>query len=242
MASLGVPGTAHADETSDLCLADSIEGQVLKAHGRFTRAREHLERCAAPACEENMRTRCAAWRDEVVAKTPVLQIHAQDDRGHAIDDVVVRLDGAVIDPSRPVPLDQGPHAVRADHAGRHFELSLPEPKPGVQDVIATIDLRDRVPTRPTPPSFWLLSGTAGAGFLAFGAFGVATLVQESNLRACSPYCDASGKGPLQATEIGADIGLGIGVAAALAATFAYLARSTVMKEVRIGSQGVLWAF
>lgn len=165
-----------------------------------------------------------------------------DDRGTPIPDAVVRLDGAIVDPSQPVPLDVGSHALRADHAGRHFELSLVDAKPGPQDVVATIDLRMSVATRPTPKAFWLLGGTSALGFLALGAFGIATLVQESNLQVCSPFCDVSAKGTLQATEVGADIGLGIGIAGAVAATFVYFVRPTVMREVRLSNRGVTWAF
>jgi hypothetical protein len=234
--------SSHADDASNLCLADSIEGQVLKTNGRLTQAREYLERCAAPACEPNIRARCAEWRDEVIAKTPVLQIHPEDDLGRPLADVVVRIDGLIVDPAKPVPLDLGSHELRAEHAGRRFELLLPDPKPGVRDIKATIDLRSQVPARPVSSWVWVLGTTAAVGLVAFGAFSVATLVQQNDLQVCSPYCDPSSKPPLQATEVGADIGLGIGVAAALAATFVYVARPTVMREVRLSSRGVTWAF
>lgn len=233
---------ARADEAGDLCLADSIEGQVLKAHGRYARAREHLEQCAAPVCDEALRTRCAASRDEVIAKTPVLLIHPRDDRGEPLADATVRLDGAVIDAAGPVPLDLGAHALRVEHAGRRFELAITDPKPGVQEIAATIDLRSHVPTRPTPTVFWLLGGTSAAGLVAFGALAGVTLQKQQELQSCTPYCNASSQGPLQATEIAADVALGVGVAAALAATFVYIARPTRMKEVRISAQGATWAF
>jgi hypothetical protein len=233
---------AKADETSDLCLADSIEGQVLKTHGRLTRAREHLERCAEPACEAHMRARCAQWRDEVSAATPVLKIHPVDDLGNAIPDATVRLDGAIIDPSQPVPLDIGPHELRAEHAGRHVVLSLLEPKPGPQDVNVAIDLRSTVPTRPPPTTFWVLGGAATAGVVAFAAFGIATLAQANHLSSCTSFCDPSAKTPLEATETGADVGLTIAVAAGLAATVVYLVRPTVLKDVRFTSRSLTWTF
>jgi hypothetical protein len=226
----------------DICLADSIEGQVLKSHGRLTRAREHLERCADPSCEEHMRARCASWLAEVVATIPVLTIEVVDDRGQPIPDAVVRLDGAIVDPSRPLPLDLGPHVVRADHAGRSFELSMVDSKPGVHDIRAVIDLRGATPTRPTPSSVWALVGASAVGWAGLGAFGIATLEQEGSLRACAPYCDASRRTPLEISETGADVALAVGAAAALVATFLYFTRPTVMKEVRLSEKGMAWAF
>ena len=188
-----------------------------------------------------MRVRCAKWRDEVRAATPVLTIRPVDDRGQAIRDAVVRVDGALVDPAGPVPVDPGPHELRADHAGRRFVTTL-DPRPGAQEVTATIDLRDRVETRPAPAAFFALGATAAAGLLAYGGFGIATLVEAGKLDACSPFCDPSSRGPLQATEVAADVGLGVGVAAALAATLVYLARPTVLREVRLGAGGLGYRF
>jgi hypothetical protein len=239
---LAAPPPARADETSDMCLADSIEGQVLKRLGRLTRAREHLEQCAEAACEDAMRVRCASWRDDVRAATPVLVIRTVDDQGAPVADAAVRLDGALIDTSAPVPVDPGPHELRAEHAGRRFVTTL-EPKAGPQSVVATIDLRSSVPTRPTPTLFYFLVGTSTVGLLAFGALSVATQVQADHLdAACKPYCDTSDRPPLVATEVGADVGLGIGVAAALAATVVYLVRPVVSKEVRLTDNGLSVAF
>jgi hypothetical protein len=239
---LAAPPPARADETSDMCLADSIEGQVLKRLGRLTRAREHLEQCAEAACEDAMRVRCARWRDEVRAATPVLVIRTVDDEGTPIGDAAVRLDGALIDPSGAVPVDPGPHELRAEHAGRRFVTTL-EPKAGPQSVVATIDLRSSVPTRPTPTLFYFLGGASTVGLLAFGALSIAAQVQANHLDAtCKPFCDTTDRPALVTTEVGADVGLGIGVAAALAATVVYLVRPVVSKEVRLTDNGLSVAF
>ena len=238
---LAMPDEARADEASDLCLADSIEGQVLKNHGQLTRAREYLVRCSEAPCDERMRARCAQWRDELLAATPVLSIRTLDDLGQPVRESTTRLDGALIDPAKPVDVDPGSHELRVEHAGRVAVLSL-EPKPGPQPVTLTLDLRDKVPARPTPRAVYWLAGTTGVALASLAALSIGTLVQQSNLRGCSPYCSPSTQGTLDGIEVGADLSLGVAAAAALGAAIVYLARPTVFKDVRLTYRAVTWTF
>src|SRR5215472_8320471 len=137
-ACLTFAGGARADEDSDLCFADSIEGQVLRAHGHLIRAREHLALCARPVCEEHMRQRCAEWLTQVEPTIPVLRLQVQDDRGTSLPSAIVRLDGAVVDPASPIPVDPGPHELRADYANRRTVVSI-KPSPGAQTQVVSID-------------------------------------------------------------------------------------------------------
>jgi hypothetical protein len=171
----------------------------------------------------------------------LLRIRTVDDRGVAVSDARVRIDGVLIDASTVVPVNPGPHEVRAQYAGRQVVLSI-EPKPGVQDVVATLDLRTQVPTRPTPTSFYIVGTSALVGLAAFGVFGIASLVQAGELNVCSPYCQVSNRSPLEATEVGADVSLAVSAAAVLGAMVAYLVRPTVFKHLRLSGPGVAWTF
>jgi hypothetical protein len=232
---------ASADEASDLCFADSIEGQVLRDHGKLTKAAPHLEQCAQPQCEEAMRTRCAQWLSDVRKEVPVVAVRVVDDRGEAVPGAVVRLDGTVVDASATFPLDPGRHELRAAFAGRDAIVTF-DTRPGSQEVQAVVDLRKKVFERPISTPAYVAGGVALAGLIAFGALGAASLVEVGHLSSCTPYCEASSRPPLVATQDTADVALGVGVAGALAATILYLARPTVAKEIRIGAGGVSWAF
>jgi hypothetical protein len=232
---------AFADETSDLCLAGSLQGQILRSHGRLTLAREHLEECARPECEEAMRTRCAQWLGEVRAEIPILAVHVVDDRRGPIAAAVVHLDGSLVDASQPFPVDPGRHEVRADYAGRRAVVTV-DTRPGEQEVVPQLDLRSSVPERPVSTATFVSGAVSLAGFVALAAFGTAALVQQGSLSQCMPFCDSSHRGSLEAFEDAADIGLGVGIAGLLAGTIFYLTRPTVAKEVRIGARGVAWDF
>ena len=107
---------ARADD-GEICLASSIQGQVLRQSGRLLRAREHLAECAKDKCDLAMRERCAAWLKDAEAKTPRLLLTIEDDRGQALPLADVHVDG-MLTSAREVELDPGRHVVRADFAGR----------------------------------------------------------------------------------------------------------------------------
>jgi hypothetical protein len=188
-----------------------------------------------------MRVRCAQWLVEVRAAIPVIAVHVVDDRRAAIDGAVVRLDGSLIDATQELPVDPGRHELRADYGGRRGLVAF-DTTPGRQEVVAIVDLQATAYARPIPTPAFVSAGVSLAGFLGFAAFGVATLVQQGSLAQCAPYCDASQRTPLQTTEVGADIGLGVGVVGFVAATVFYFARPTVPRAVRVDGRGVTWDF
>jgi len=237
----GATSHARADETADVCLADSIEGQVLRNHGRLVRAREHLAQCSRTECEEAIRKRCSEWLDQANAALPRVSIRVVDDRGLPLPEAVVRLDGTPVDVAAPLAVDPGSHAIEATYRGRKATSTL-QAVAGSQEVSLTIDLRKTVYERPVPLATYVSGAVALAGFIAFGALGTASLVQVDELTQCSPYCDASRKAPIQTLEISADIALGVGVTALVAGTVFFLARPSVASQVHIGARGLSWAF
>lgn len=180
-----------------------------------------------------MRASCAAWLRESTTDTPRLRLRIEDDRGAALSDAVVHLDGAVTDVSHVVEVDPGKHVTTADFAGRRGLTEFSAHK-GDQDVLVMIDLRDKVQSRPTPVATYVLGGVTVAAAIALAAFGGSALAQSGDLSACSPYCAPDRRGSLNTVMIGADVSLGISAAALLATVIVYVARPTVVREVRLG--------
>jgi hypothetical protein len=236
------PPPAGADE---ICLASSIEGQVLRRSGRLLQARELFAECARDACERPMRERCALWRSEAEARTPRLSLRVNDDRGVPLPGAQLHVDGQEVtlprDAATVLEVDPGKHVARADFGGRR-ELAEVDVALGTRSLTLTLDLRSRVDSRPTPSLAYALGATFGAAAVAFGIFGTSALVQAGHLSDCQPYCAADRKAPFDTAVIGSDVSAGIGAAALLGAVIVYLARPTVTREVRISSRGVAWDF
>ena len=237
------PPSARASAEDEICLASSIEGQVLRRSGRLLRARELFAGCARDACEKPMRDRCVGWLHDAEAHTPRLTLRVNDDRGTPLPGAQVHLDGleVTLPPSTPLEVDPGKHVVRADFAGRR-ELAEVDVTEGVRPVTLTLDLRSRVEARPAPKLAYGLGAASGVAAIAFAVFGTSALVQAGHLDACRPYCAAERKAPFDAAVIGADISAGVGAAALLGAVIVYLARPTVTREVRVSSRGIAWDF
>jgi hypothetical protein len=236
------PAPAAADE---ICLASSIEGQVLRRSGRLLRARELFVECARDVCEKPMRERCALWRSEVEARTPHLSLRVNDDRGLPVPGAQLHVDGQEVTlapgAATLLEVDPGKHVARANFAGRR-ELAEVDVTEGTRSLALTLDLRTRLDTRPTPALVYGLGATFGAAAIAFGIFGTSALVQAGHLGDCQPYCAADRKAPFDTAVVGSDVSAGLGAAALLGAVIVYLARPTVTREVRVSSRGVAWDF
>ncbi len=236
------PPAAPADE---ICLASSIEGQVLRRSGRVLRARELFTECARDACEKPMRERCSGWLREAETATPRLALRVNDDRGLPLPGAQLHVDGREVAlapaPTTLLEVDPGKHVVRADFAGRRELVEL-DVTDGTRSLRLTLDLRTQVPARPTPPAVYALGATFGAAAIAFTVLGTSALVQAGHLDSCQPYCAADRKAPFDTAVIGADVSAAVGAAALLGAVIVYLARPTVTREVRVSSRGLAWDF
>lgn len=236
----GVPFPAHADE-GEICLADSIQGQVLRKSGRLLRAHEHFAACAREACDAPIRDKCAAWLRESDAETPRVVLRVVDDRGATLPVRLVHVDGVETRIDGPVALDPGRHTVRADFAGRTGAIDL-DAAPSTREAKVVVDLRATRLERPIPAATYVFGGAAIVGAAVATAFGVSALVQKGHLEACAPFCPSDRRAPLERATLAADVSGGLAIAAALGAAIVYLARPTVSREVRVGAEGVSWTF
>lgn len=236
-AALLASAPARADDTEDMCIASSLEGQVLQRAGRLERARARYAECARPECVP-ARTAgpCASWQAAVTPRIPQIEVRVVDDLGQPLPAAEVLLDGATL-AVRATSVDPGHHVVRASFAGRTAQREL-DVKEGTAPVVELrVDLTRRVPERPTPTWVFFTGGLALVGFATAGVLGATTLATERDLEACRPWCDPSRRSDLTAPAFGADVALGVGLVATVATAVGYLIRPTRERVERVTAEG-----
>ncbi len=115
---------ARADQgtapNADQCISFHVQGQKLRASGRFTEARDLLRECLHPACSPILRADCASLLEAVEKETPTVVLAASAAKNDLVEVSVYegerliasRLDG------RPIPLDPGLHTLRFETGDR----------------------------------------------------------------------------------------------------------------------------
>jgi hypothetical protein len=233
---LQAPEARGADDKNS-CVASYGSSQELRRDQHLARAREELRSCARAACPALVRTDCIAWLDQVQAEFPTLAIHAQKD-GVDVANVKVMVDNEVaaarLDGSS-LEVEPGEHTLR-------FETE------GAPPVVIKLVVREREKDRPIPvaflsPSFglegaapaetrysrtvpvgtFILGGLGVAGLATFGVLGLVGKNRENSMdTTCKPNCSQTAIGNVRDEYIGADVALGVGAAALLAAGIVYL--------------------
>jgi hypothetical protein len=228
---------AAPDAAAQACVDQHVLGQQLVRKAKLLEARQTLIRCSHPSCPAIVVGDCSQWLREVEPRIPSVVIGATGPDGR--DAVAVRtfVDGRLVSErldGRPIELDPGEHALRFELAG-----SRPvEERIVIQDGHRGRRVAVRFPpsaaaataeaSRPVPPLVYVLGGLGVVGLAGFATFGIIGLDQRSDLDGlCSPSCtddelDANGR----RSFLIADISLGVGAAALVAATIVYLTRPT----------------
>jgi len=229
------------------CVDQHVLGQQLLKQTKLLEARATLINCSSASCPAIVVGDCSQWLREVEQRIPSLVVGATRPDGR--DAVAVRtfVDGRLVSErldGRPIELDPGEHTLRFElagaapveervvlqdgHRGRRLAIRFGGGPRGAVSAGTPLE-----PDRPTPPLFWVLGGVGVVGLAGFGAFGIVGLDQRSSLDACRPDCtdDQIDDGGRRSFLI-ADISLGVGAAALVAATIVYLARPSASPGTR----------
>lgn len=238
-------GSARADRAADIaaCVAASEHGQLHRKAGKLVEAASELLACSKSACPVQIRPDCERWHREVTDSLPTIVVAVRDGKGDDVTDARITLDSqalAVAVSGRALPVDPGPHVVRAERAAgetaeqrfvvregeklRAISLAFPRP-PG--DSAAGPPLAATSPTPPpdaaeapraAPPV--LAYALLGAGALGVGVGTFFFLKQNADYndleRTCAPHCDRGDAQAIDDQRLVAGIAGGVGVAAAIA--------------------------
>jgi hypothetical protein len=245
-----VAGRASAAPAS--CTEPYVRGQQLKNRGKLVPARVELQACVQ-ACTGTFLVECKQWIQEVDRKLPTVVVRAESPSGEDLPRTRVSIDGVAVRAEldgKPIPIEIGSHMVRLEaegftpvereivgvegEAGRILAVTLQPTAPAkpAGARLATTDTPpapETGPRRPIPIPVFVLGGVAlvgGVGFTLFGLQGNATR-SDLESRNCAPRCPIDDADAMDRSYLFADIALGVGIAAAAAATVLFLLRPTV---------------
>jgi hypothetical protein len=185
--------------------------------------------------------------------TPTIIVEATLN-GEDRSDVRVEMDGELLTEElvgKALPVDPGPHEFRFSHAdmapiqkkfvmregekrrlisiafGKEPEATKPKlPPEQPLAPVPQVQLQ-----RPVPVITYVLAGVSLAGLATFAVLGVTASDRERQLKeSCSPTCSDSEVESLKSRYTVANVVLGVGAAAGVAALITYFVRPSVMTE------------
>jgi hypothetical protein len=249
LASALVAATSAARADAPRACTDAVErGQSLRDAVKLRDARAAFLMCAEPPCPDVIQRQCAQWIAELDARIPSVIVTAGDEEGRDLVEVHVAVDGQPFADRLDgiaVPIDPGVHTFRFEAPGmklleRNAVLREAERFQKLHVTLARAPAAP-VPTTASPPALSAAAparpesgrGTWGraaivatsVGVVAGGIFtyfAVAGAVDDHRLAtSCSPNCAPASVDSLRGELRGADIALGVAVAALALATWFY---------------------
>lgn len=224
------------------CIAASEAAQQAKLSGRYREASVDFATCSHPDCPGAIRVDCAKGLQEVEALEPTVVFAVRDEKGLDVAQVELFVDGApVVLDGRPLPLDPGPHVVlvrrgraetsqtvvvSAGEKGRRLAFSSPTEGPVLSGAGLVTPAAPPTKSLVGPVLVTVLSVVGFGLFAGFGLSGVDSWTKLS-MQPCaaSKMCLEEQQVPIRTRFLVADLGLGLGVAAAIGALIWWLVPS-----------------
>jgi hypothetical protein len=225
--------TSFADAT---CISAYEQTQTLRKDGKPVAAKAQASICARDACPALLVKDCNKWLAELEAASPSVILDPRTPSGALRTDVRVKIDGTPVTEKidgKPVPLEPGSHTFffEADNAAPAEETIVL--REGEKNKKITLTLASApAPTpaaseRPIPTGVWIFGGAAVIAFATSAVFAIDGLGKKSDLDRCKPRCASSDVDSMSSAFTFADVALGAGVMAGVAALYLFLTRPTV---------------
>lgn len=240
---LAAPASATPVTAAD-CIDAVDAGQTLRDAGKLRAARARFAVCVESACPAPIRHDCATWAADVSERMPAVRLRAHRADGSDLTGVRVTVDGAPFPAGlegRYVEIDPGPHLFRFERTGSvtvERNVVIAERDHAALVDVAMVDDRAALgpaspPVGPPPPAAsatggpplatYVLAGVGVLGAAGFVVFGLKANREISSLRgSCAPACTDDQLSPAHRDVLIANISLGVGVVALVAATVVWL--------------------
>ncbi|MEY4546207.1 MAG: hypothetical protein RL685_2402 [Pseudomonadota bacterium] len=214
--------------------------ESMRAAGQYRAARALLLECVNAQCGGDVRRRCAAMLQKVEAVTPSIVVRAQLANGDDATDVSVSLGDEQLSSSLDgiaIPVDPGEHRLvlqRPGHAPVSQVLNIREGEKfrAVDVMLEPSALSGGTASSSSVSSVSNFDGRLAAGgtLIGVGVVGLASFTllglkarsDESDLKACKPFCSKAQGDSVLARYWMANISAGVGVLALGAATWLLL--------------------
>ena len=226
-------------DPKDACIVAYEQTQTAKRDGKLVDARAQAALCARPECDVLLTKDCARWMRELDASIPSVVLEARTPRGTELTDVHVTLDGAPLVErldGKGLDLDPGKHVFRFERRGASAQETVLV-REGERNRRVRVVLGDdargppgEVESPGVPTGVFLFGGAAIVAFGVATAFAIDGFAKKNALDECKPRCAPSDVDAMSARFTVADVALGAGVMAAVAATYLFLTRPAARRE------------
>jgi hypothetical protein len=231
IASLTNARPAHADAT---CIAAYEQTQMLRKDGKPVAAKVQASVCAKDSCPALLSADCNQWLAELEAIIPSVVLDPRGHNGELRADVRVKLDGVALAEKidgKPIVVEPGSHTFvfEADGATPVERTLLVHEGEKSKKVTITVAAAIEPPRleRPVPLGVWIFSGVSVVALATSAVFAIDALGRKSDLDECKPRCSSDDINAMSSSFTIADVALGAGVMAGVAAAYLYLARPSV---------------
>lgn len=222
------PGAAHADAT---CISAYEQTQTLRKDGKPLAAKAQAAICAREACPALLTKDCTKWLSELEAVIPTVVLDPRTPAGGLRTDVRVKVDGVTLSEKldlKPVPLEPGSHSFVFEAEGAASVERTLLLRDGEKNKKITVSMAPAAEAsggaRPVPLGVWIFSGASVVALATSAVFAIDGLGKKSDLEACKPRCSSSDVDAMSSSFTYADVALGAGVMAGVAAVYLFLTR------------------
>lgn len=227
---------AWADDT-EACIAAHVEGQRLRKAGKLKGARDAFVQCSKPGCPSLLVEDCTGLLAGVESALPTVVFEASDARGGDVAEARVTAGGVTLAErldGKAIELDPGEYVFRFERPKERAVEQVVVVREG--DKARKISARfgagpegAPVKKRAVTPAFWAVGAVGVVGVVLFASLGGAGLAKRGGLddRGCKPNCPSDDVDTIRGLFLGADISLGIGVAALAVAPILYFTSPTI---------------
>jgi hypothetical protein len=225
-----VARSAAADAKGEACVKAFEAGQEHRRKGNVSEALRDLEICSKTNCPDVLRIPCATWKNDLENARPVIAFSITDETGAPASEGEVSVDGKPpVSPSTEVPVDPGPHTIRATHpdrpaqevtvtvaTGEKHRVSIAFAAPVIVSKTSS-----RVFVQQGPPTItYVLGAVSAAGLASFIGFGLGGRTEQKRLEdTCSPRCTDADTKTGERRYLIADASLGVSLVSAGLATY-----------------------
>lgn len=219
---------------ADACISAYEQTQTLRKDGKLVAAKAQAVTCVRSDCPALLTKDCTRWLGELETSTPTVVFEVRTKGGLERTDVKISSGGEVlvarID-GKAVPVDPGVRTFLFEPDGEEPLERTVMIREGERNKKVTVVLdgpdREHPTSRPIPLGFWLFGGASIVALSTSAVFALDGFSRKDELEACKPRCDAGEVDAMSARLTVADVALGAGVVAGLAAAYVFFTRPAV---------------